>query len=34
VTEEDMGKRGVMQHDAGLRDGLRRRVLQRLAKPR
>ena len=33
VIEEDMRKRGVVQHDAGDREGWRRRVVKRLVDP-
>ena len=34
VVEEDMKKRGVVQQDAGDREGWRRRAVKGLAKPR
>ena len=34
VVEEDMKKRGVVQQDAGDREGWRRSVVKGLAKPR
>ena len=33
VVEEDMKKRGVVQQDAGAREGLRRRPSKELANP-
>ena len=34
VVEEDMKKRGVVQQDAGDREGWRRRAVKGLANPR
>ena len=34
MVEEDMKKRGVVQQDAGDREGWRRRTVKELAKPR
>ena len=34
MVEEDMKKRGVVQQDAGDKEGWRRRVVNGLAKPR
>ena len=34
VVEEDMQKRGVVQQDAGDREGWRRRAVKGLANPR
>ena len=33
VVEEDMKKRGVVQQEAGYREGWRRRAVKGLAKP-
>ena len=34
MVEEDMKKRGVVQQDAGIREGWRRRAVKGLANPR